>query len=412
MKRSGSVFLTLTVVMGLCGVLPILGIEDSFGTLAFFNIFGKQQKEDWKTADEMKGLVDDKLYEVMQCYAAMRTNESVVTQQLGPFHSYQVKLRTEPVFMIKNNTVYVRDRTAAEAGKLITWGYRLGLLRYPGGMSYPIPFEARCLMKVNETHYKLSVAFYEQVYLKKMVVLSAVTPKDYEYPKDYRARDWFKREEHGCRLLRMEFGGEKPPIDNPPIPCHYMDYQWDRPNPLTVGFAREFERLLEEEKLPKNAAITIATKFANVLMDYWRESPERDNPKMTLYDPATKSVNKLELPEKTIYDPEDANWYNMLAGYGWCGSFVRVVQYILRYLGLDVYDTSIDIIGAHAILGVNEKDVIGAKGIDGVTVVVVQRDDGLVVRIRVLEVSDVDRPHSIFYLDETKYMSFSQYNPV
>jgi hypothetical protein len=61
---------------------------------------------------------------------------------------------------------------------------------------------------------------------------------------------------------------------------------------------------------------------------------------------------------------------------------------------------------------VNERDIIGAKGIDGVTVVVVQRDDGLVVRIRVLEVSDVDRPHSIFYLDETKYMSFSQYNPV
>jgi len=412
MKRSGSVFLTLAVVVGLCGILPILAIEDCPSSLAFFNIFGKQQKEDWKTADEMRGLVDDRLYEVMQCYAAMKTNESVITQRLGPFFSYQVKLRTEPVFMVKNNTVYVRDRTTAEAGKFITWGYRLGLLRYPGGMSYPIPFEARCLMKVNETHYKLSVAFYEEVYLKKMVVLSAVTPKDYEYPKDYLARDWFKREEHTCRLLRMEFGGEKPPIDNPPIPCHYMDYQWDRPNPLTAGFAREFERLLEEEKLPKNAAITIATKFANVLMDYWRKSPERDNPKMTLYDPVTRSVSKLELPEKTIYYPEDVDWRSMLFGYGWCASFVGVVQYILRYLGLDVYDTSIDLIGAHAVLGVNEKDITGAKGIDGVTVVVVQRDDGLVVRIRVLEVSDVDRPHSIFYLDETKYMAFTQYNPV
>ena len=88
------------------------------------------------------------------------------------------------------------------------------------------------------------------------------------------------------------------------------------------------------------------------------------------------------------------------------------MQYILRYLGLDVYTTSIDITGAHGVLGVNEKDVIGAKGIDSVTVVVVQRVDGLVVRIRVLEVSDVDRPHGIFYLDKTKYMSFSQYNPV
>jgi len=413
MKRSGSVFLTLAVVVGLCGILPILAIEDSPGSLAFFNIFGKQQKEDWKTVNEMKGLVDDKLYEVMQCYAAMRTNESVITQQLGPFYSYQVKLRTEPVFMIKNNTVYVRDRTTAEAGRLITWGYRLGLLRYPGGMSYPLPFEARCLMKVNETHYKLSVAFYEQVYLKKMVVLSAVTPKDYEYPKDYRVWDWFKGEEHKCRLLRMKFGGEKPPIDNPPIPCHGMNYYWERPNPLTAGFAREFERLLEEEKLPKNAAITIATKFANVLMNFPSMKPDKSGKRiLTLYDPVTKSVSKLELPKMTIYYPEDANWYNMLAGYGWCGSFVGVVQYILRYLGLDVYITSIDITGAHGVLGVNEKDITGAKGIDGVTVVAVERDDGLVVRIRVLEVSDVDRPHSIFYLDETKYMAFSQYNPV
>jgi hypothetical protein len=59
MKRSGSVFLTLTVVMGLCGILPILATEDGPGSLAFFNIFWKPQKEDWKTADEMKGLVDD-----------------------------------------------------------------------------------------------------------------------------------------------------------------------------------------------------------------------------------------------------------------------------------------------------------------------------------------------------------------
>jgi hypothetical protein len=58
----------------------------------------------------------------------------VITQQLGPFYSYQVKLRTEPVFSLKNNTVYVRDRTTAEAGKLIILGYRLGLLRYLGGM--------------------------------------------------------------------------------------------------------------------------------------------------------------------------------------------------------------------------------------------------------------------------------------
>jgi hypothetical protein len=414
MKRSGSIFLTLTVVMGLCGILPILAIEDSPSSLAFFNIFGKQQKEDWKTVDEMRGLVDDRLYEVMECYAAMRTNESVVTQRLGPFFSYQVKLRTEPVFMIKNNTVYVRDRTTAEAGRLITWGYRLGLLRYPGGMSYPLPFEARCLMKVNETHYKLSVAFYEQVYLKKMVVLSAVTPKDYEYPRDYLAGGWFKREEHKCRLLRMEFGGEKPPIDNPPIPCHYMDYQWDRPNPLTVGFAREFERLLDEEKLPKNVAITIATKFANVLMDYLSKKPDKSGKRiLTLYDPVTKSVSKLELPEMTtIYYPEDVDWRSMLEGYGWCGSFARIVQYILRDLGLDVYYIGINITGAHAVLGVNEKDIIGAKGIDGVTVVVVQRDDGLVVRIRVLEVSDVDRPHSIFYLNETKHMAFVQYNSV
>jgi hypothetical protein len=245
-----------------------------------------------------------------------------------------------------------------------------------------------------------------------MVVLSAVTPKDYEYPRDYLAGGWFKREEHGCRLLRMEFGGEKPPIDNPPIPCHYMDYQWDRPNPLTVGFAREFERLIEEEKLPKNAAITIATKFANVLMDYWDKSPERDNPRIILYDPVTKSVSKLGLPKKTIYYPEDVDWRSMLFGYGWCASFAGVVQYILRYLGLDVYVTGTNITGAHAVLGVNEKDIIGAKGIDGVTVVVVQRDDGLVVRIHVLDVSDVDRPHSTFSLDKTKFMTFSQYNPV
>jgi hypothetical protein len=411
MKRSGSIFLTLTVVMGLCGVLPILAIEDNFGTLAFFNIFGKQQKEDWKTADEMKGLVDDRLYEVMQCYAAMRTNESVITQRLGPFFSYQVKLRTEPVFSLKNNTVYVRDRTTAEAGRLITWGYRLGLLQYPGGMSYPLPFEARCLIKINETHYRLTAVFYEDTYLMKTVVMSAETPKDYKYPRDYLTQGWFRKEEHSCRILSLKHANGTVE-ENPRIPCLWMNYYWDRFNPLAMGFAVEMEKLIQKEGLPKNAAIPIATKLTATLVKY----PKGNNTaRPVLFDPATKSFTTAPDPLKPgeiVYN-EDAFWWNLLRGEGYCSAFVALNHVILRYLGLDVYDVGVDIIGAHAVLGVEDRDMQNVKGVRGSPVIVtVERDDGVSAKIHVLEVTEQSKPVYVKELYKTKHMDFIQYNPI
>uniref|UniRef100_A0A7C3UIP8 Uncharacterized protein n=1 Tax=Geoglobus ahangari TaxID=113653 RepID=A0A7C3UIP8_9EURY len=56
------------------------------------------------------------------------------------------------------------------------------------------------MVKVNETHYKLIVAFHENKYLKKTTVVSAVTPGDYRYKKDF-----YRMEEHGCRILSIKY---------------------------------------------------------------------------------------------------------------------------------------------------------------------------------------------------------------
>jgi len=49
------------------------------------------------------------------------------------------------------------------------------------------------LIKINDTHYRLTAVFYEDTYLNKTVVMSAETPKDYRYPRDYLTQDWFRR---------------------------------------------------------------------------------------------------------------------------------------------------------------------------------------------------------------------------
>jgi hypothetical protein len=409
MKRSGSIFLTLTVVMGLCGVLPILGIEDSFSSLAFFNIFGKQQKEDWKTADEMKGLVDDRLYEVMQCYAAMNTKEYTVDRYYI-FVKEQERRVIEPVFMMKDNVLYTKNRTVVFSKGITGFLYRIGFLKdYDTFSGTPRPFSARCLIKINETHYRLTAVFYEDTYLKKTVVMSAETPKDYRYPRDYLTQGWFRKEEHSCRILSLKHANGTVE-ENPRIPCLWMNYYWDRFNPLAMGFAVEMEKLIQKEGLPRNAAIPIATKLTATLVEYPRGN---NTARPVLFDPATKSFTIIPYPRKPgeiVYN-EDALWWNLLRGEGYCSTFVGLNQVILRYLGLDVYDVGINITGAHAVLGVGDKDMQNVKGVGRNPVIVtVERDDGVVVRIHVLEASF--EPVYVMDLYKTKDIDFIQYNPV
>jgi len=96
---------------------------------------------------------------------------------------------------------------------------------------------------------------------------------------------------------------------------------------------------------------------------------------------------------------------------GYCSTFVGLNQVILRYLGLDVYDVGINITGAHAVLGIEDRDMQNVKGVRGSPVIVtVERDDGVVVRIHVLEASF--EPVYVVNLYKTKHIDFIQYNPV
>jgi hypothetical protein len=62
---------------------------------------------------------------------------------------------------------------------------------------------------------------------------------------------------------------------------------------------------------------------------------------------------------------------------------------------------------------VSEKDIAGVKGLLGYpAVAVIQKDDGQVMRIHVLDVTDTDKPYYRWDLHETKYIAFSQYNPI
>jgi len=400
-KAYWSLIPALAILAGLGGIL-IGGEtpESKTSTLAFLNLFGKQ--EEWKTADEMKGLVDDETLKVMQCYTVRNTKEVTENKTLL-FTKVQLQKRIEPVFMLKNNTIYMKNRETILTGGLVGRLYSISLPW--SGTSTVYFFEARCLMKVNETHYRLSVVFYDQSYLKKTLVVSAETPKDYNY-----TRAWFKEEDHACKLLRLDFGGKKPAVENPQIPCIHVNYYWDRPDPLTVGFEKEFEKLIDREKLPKNAAIPIVTRFTGTLVAY---PAGNSSGKILVYDPATKSFSEIPKPVRKAYHPEEIIWESMLAGYGYCGVYVSVIQLILRHLGLDVYDGGIDITGAHAVLGVSEKDIAGVKGLWGYpAVAVIQKDDGQVMRIHVLDVTDTDTPYYRWDLHETKYIVFSQYNPI
>jgi hypothetical protein len=396
-----SLILALAILAGLGGIL-IGGetLDSKTSTLAFLNLFGKQ--EEWKTADEMKGLVDDETLKVMQCYAVRNTKEVTENKTLL-FTKVQLQKRIEPTFMLKDNTIYVKNRETILTGGLVGRLYSISLPW--SGASTANFFEARCLMKVNETHYRLSVVFYDPIYLKKTLVVSAETPKDYTH-----TYDGFKEEDHTCKLLRLDFGGKKPAVENPQIPCHHVNYYWIRPNPLTVGFEKEFEKLIDKEKLPKNAAIPIVTRFMDTLVDY---PVGNSSGKILVYDPATKSFSEIPKPVRKVYYPEEIIWESMLVGRGYCGVYVSVIQLILRYLGLDVYDGGVNITGAHAVLGVSEKDIAGVKGLLGYpAVAVIQKDDGQVMRIHVLDVTDTDKPYYRWDLHETKYIVFSQYNPI
>jgi hypothetical protein len=388
---------------------PSWGLKTALAVWPSSTFSGKQQKEDWKTADEMKGLVDDRLYEVMQCYAAMNTKEYTVDRYYI-FVKEQERRIIEPVFMMKDNVLYTKNRTVVLSKGITGFLYRIGFLKdYDTFSGTPRPFSARCLIKINETHYRLTAVFYEDTYLKKTVVMSAETPKDYRYPRDYLTQGWFRKEEHSCRILSLKHANGTVE-ENPRIPCLWMNYYWDRFNPLAMGFAVEMEKLIQKEGLPRNAAIPIATKLTATLVEYPRGN---NTARPVLFDPATKSFTIIPYPRKPgeiVYN-EDALWWNLLRGEGYCSTFVGLNQVILRYLGLDVYDVGINITGAHAVLGVGDKDMQNVKGVGRNPVIVtVERDDGVVVRIHVLEASF--EPVYVMDLYKTKDIDFIQYNPV
>jgi hypothetical protein len=312
--------------------------------------------------------------------------------------------------MMKDNVLYTKNRTVILSKGITSFLYRIGFLKdYDTFSGTPRPFSARCLIKINETHYRLTAVFYEDTYLKKTVVMSAETPKDYRYPRDYLTQGWFRKEEHSCRILSLKHANGTVE-ENPRIPCLWMNYYWDRFNPLAMGFAVEMEKLIQREGLPRNAAIPIATKLIGTLVRY---SEGNDTTLPVLFDPATKSFTTVPYPYKPkeiIYN-QDALWWNLLRGRGYCSTFVGLNQIILRYLGLDVYHIGINITGAHAVLGIEDRDMQNVKGVRGSPVIVtVERDDGVVVRIHVLEASF--EPVYVVNLYKTKDLDFIQYNPV
>jgi len=78
--------------------------------------------------DEMRGLVDDRLYEVMQCYAAMNTKEYTVDRYYI-FVKEQERRIIEPVFMMKDNVLYTKNRTVILSKGITGFLYRIGFLK-------------------------------------------------------------------------------------------------------------------------------------------------------------------------------------------------------------------------------------------------------------------------------------------
>ena len=377
------------------GVLCILSPHAA----AFFFSFKKPSLE-WKTVWEMDG-IDEDLRNLLICYAKQNTRETVGSRSLL-FYRVNIYEKVEPVFAMKDGVLYSAVKKTID----IRNGYMNSLFKTEGlsGTYAPLrPFEGRCVVG-NSTHYRIIVAFYEDQYLKKTVVLSADTPKNYRYSDEF-----FRKEEHSCRILGYEHGSSK--MENPDIPCDFFHYYWDRFNPLTTGFALGLKELMEREGLSKGAMVTVTLEFVNALLDY---SDGKKDPVYYL-DLEENTFKEIEYPWKPreVYHNEDVSWWNSLAGEAYCGTFASISTKILRYLGIDSYDIGLTMYGlrdaAHAMLGVSEKDIAGAK-IKGIPfVVTVQKDDGTVFRIHVIETIGGG-----YYgnWSRTHYFSFIQYNPV
>lgn len=377
-------------------LIPVLLIAIACSTADAFLNSGNS----WKTAAELKGVVSEDLYELMECYTAK--NKRMDTETVA--RAFKIPVIKEPVFKIEKGVVY----TAEKVTRLHP------VLKYLTPYRNTTILEGRCVVKVNDTHYRLIAAFYETVYLKKTVVMSAETPKDYSYsptPEEYF--NWFKRESQSCRILNVTyFNGTV--VENPGFHCAYMNTYWDKYNPLTMGFAQDLKELIEREKLPKNAAIPIVVELLDVLLDY--PMPGRNYPlSFTVFDPKTRSFVEV-LPDTTYYS-QDATWRGFLRGLGTCGFYSESSAIILGYLGLDVYDGTVDGSSTeyvpHGILAVNEKEMAGVKGVDGKPgIVTVRRDDGLTVKLHLLKVTDkrLPRYYTLYSEKDLTNYSFVQYN--
>ena len=377
------------------GVLCILSPHAA----AFFFSFKKPSLE-WKTVWEMDG-IDEDLRNLLICYAKQNTRETVGSRSLL-FYRVNIYEKVEPVFAMKDGVLYSAVKKTTDTRNRYT-NLLFRSESIIGAHIWPRPFEGRCVVG-NSTHYRIIVAFYEEQYLKKTVVLSADTPKNYRYSNEF-----FRKEEHSCRVLSYEYGSSK--MENPDIPCDFFNYYWDRFNPLTTGFALRLKELMEREGLSKGAMVTVTLEFVNALLDY---SDGKKDPVYYL-DLEENTFKEIEYPWKPreVYHNEDVDWWNSLAGEAYCGTFASISTKILRYLGVDSYHVGLTQYGlrdaAHGVLGVGEEDIAGAK-INGIPfVVTVQKDDGTVVRIHVIETIGGG-----YYgnWSRTHYFSFIQHNPV
>jgi len=353
-------------------------------------------KSDWKTADELKGSIDENLYYLLSCYAKKNEKPEIVkTYGFGKF-KYQLRMKNEIVFKIDKGKIYAAEKMLPLDWK--PWYVFMRDFREIHGIR---EVEDRCIIDLNSTHYRVVIAFYDNYYLRKTVVMAADTPKDYVY-----SREHFKKQVYGCRVLNVMYKNGTV-RENPPSSCDGFFYYFDKHNPLYVGFAEEFRKLIEREKLPKNAAIPLSVKFANVLITY---STKYDLNNMRAYDPVNRNFHKISEPEtlKRAPYPEQVLWWNTLIGGGYCGSFSALTSFILGYLGIDAYDVTLDVWGTHGVLGVNEKDLAGVRGLgNNLVYITVQREDGVVLKIYLFEVTNVrDRNYVVpfsLYKDSPYY---------
>ena len=362
---------------------PLLAVlSGGLQEYAAISLFGWNPfKKNWKTADELKGSIDENLYYLLSCYAKNNEKSEIVkTYGFGIF-KYQLRMKNEVVFRLEKGKIYAAERMIP-----FDWKPWYIFMRDFREIQNEREVEGRCIIDLNSTHYRVVVAFYDGHYLHRTVVMAADTLKDYVYTDEHH-----RVQKYGCRVLNVQYTNGTV-RENPPSSCDGIFYHFDRYNPLYVGFAEEFRKLIEREQLPKNAAIPMAINFANVLITY---ATKFDVKNIRAYDPVSRSFHEISKPavlERAPY-PEQVLWWNALIGGGYCGSFSSLTAFILRYLGIDAYDVTVDAGGPHGVLGVNEKDLEGVRGLRSELVyITVQREDGVVLKIYLFEVTGPRSP--------------------